>query len=233
MRTRGKSAARERRDPMNETEESAALFYSPRRRSRDQIDQDVSQGQVYPLADVLFKFPFARPERAELFLDLLNALMFPNRERAFTQVAFIDRERSPARALGKGSRLDIVARLDEEMVNLEVQVRHEPGYLKRTLYYWSLLYSTSLERREKYIDTVRTISRDCWTSSCSRRSGSAATATPSATTRADGFSATTSGSFILNCPKHAGSVKRAAARGTGWNAGCVTWTGCEVTRWSV
>ena len=84
--------------------------------------------------------------------------MFPNGERAFTQVAFIDRERSPARALGKGSRLDIVARLDEEMVNLEVQVRHEPGYLKRTLYYWSLLYSTSLERRGKYIDTVRTIS---------------------------------------------------------------------------
>ena len=30
--------------------------------------------------------------------------------------------------------------------------------MKRTLYYWSLLYSTSLERREKYIDTLRTIS---------------------------------------------------------------------------
>ena len=158
MRTSGKSAAHERRDPMNETGENTALFYYPRRRSRDQIDRDVSQGRVYPLADVLFKFLFGRPERAELFLDLLNALMFPNGERAFTQVAFIDRERSPARALGKGSRLDIAARLDGEMVNLEVQVRHEPGYLKRTLYYWSLLYSTSLERRGKYIDTLRTIS---------------------------------------------------------------------------
>ena len=158
MRTSGKSAAHERRDPMNETGENAALFYYPRRRSRDQIDRDVSQGRVYPLADVLFKFLFGRPERAELFLDLLNALMFPNGERAFTQVAFIDRERSPARASGKGSRLDIAARLDGEMVNLEVQVRHEPGYLKRTLYYWSLLYSTFLERRGKYIDTLRTIS---------------------------------------------------------------------------
>ena len=158
MRMSGKNAARERRDPMNETEENAVLFYSPRRRSRDQIDWDVSRGRVYPLADVLFKFLFGRPERAELFLDLLNALMFPNGEGAFTRVVFIDRELSPARASGKGSRLDIAARLDGELVNLEVQVRHEPGYLKRTLYYWSLLYSTTLERRGKYNDTVRTIS---------------------------------------------------------------------------
>ena len=113
MRTSGKSAAHKARlNEMNEIGENAALFYSPRRRSRDQIDRDVSQGRVYPLADVLFKFLFGRPERAELFLDLLNALMFPNGERAFTQVAFIDRERSPVRALGKGSRLDIAARLD-------------------------------------------------------------------------------------------------------------------------
>ena len=143
---------------MNGSEENAAFYYSPYRRTREQIDRDVSRGRVYPLADVLFKFLFGRPERAELFLDLLNALMFPNGERAFTQVAFIDREFSPVRASGKGSRLDLAARLDGELVNLEVQIRREPGYLKRTLYYWSLLYATSLERRGKYLDTVRTIS---------------------------------------------------------------------------
>ena len=87
MATSGKNAAHERREPMKETEENAALFYSPRHRSRDQIDRDVSQGRVYPLADVLFKFLFGRPERAELFLDLLNALMFPNGERVFRPLA--------------------------------------------------------------------------------------------------------------------------------------------------
>ena len=158
MKTSDKSAEHEARNDMNETGEGSTLFYSPSHRTREQIDRDVSQGRVYPLADVLFKFLFGRPERAELFLDLLNALMFPNGERAFTQVAFIDREFSPVRASGRGSRLDIAARLDGELVNLEVQVRREPGYLKRTLYYWSLLYSTSLERRGKYLDTVRTIS---------------------------------------------------------------------------
>ena len=158
MRTSGKNATHERQGPMNRTEENAAFFYSPYHRTREQINRDVSQGRVYPLADVLFKFLFGRPERASLFLDLLNALMFPDGERAFTQLSFIDRELSPVRTSGKGSRLDIAARLDGELVNLEVQIRHEPGYLKRTLYYWSLLYSTSLDRRGKYIDTVRTIS---------------------------------------------------------------------------
>ena len=148
----------ERREQMNESTENTALYYSLYRRTRDQIDQDVRQGRVYPLADVLFKFLFGRPERADLFLDLLNALTFPDGDRAFTQITFIDRELSPARASGKGSRLDIVAHLDGELVNLEVQVRHEPGYLKRSLYYWSLLYSNSLDRRGKYVDTVRTIS---------------------------------------------------------------------------
>lgn len=80
MKTSDKSAAHETRfNEMNETGESSALFYSPSRRSREQIDRDVSQGRVYPLADVLFKFLFGRPERSELFLDLLNALMFPIR----------------------------------------------------------------------------------------------------------------------------------------------------------
>ena len=143
---------------MNEGTENAGLYDSPCRRTRDQIDQDVSQGRVYPLADVLFKFLFGRPERTGLFLDLLNALMFPDGERSFTQIAFINRELSPARASGKGSRLDLAARLDGELVNLEVQVRREPGYRKRSLYYWSLLYSNSLERGGKYVDTVRTIS---------------------------------------------------------------------------
>lgn len=102
MRTSDKSAAHEAQNDMNETGEGSTLFYSPSHRSREQIDLDVSQGRVYPLADVLFKFLFGRPERAELFLDLLNALMFPHGERAFTQVAFIDREFSPVRASGRG-----------------------------------------------------------------------------------------------------------------------------------
>ena len=90
---------------MNEGTENAGLYDSFCCRTRDQIDQDVSQGWVYPLADILFKFLFGRPERVGLFLDLLNALMFPDGDRAFTQIAFINRELSPARASGKGSRI--------------------------------------------------------------------------------------------------------------------------------
>ncbi len=134
------------------------LFYSPRSGTRTQILRDIGRGRVCPLVDVLFKFLFGRPDRSELFLDLLNALVFPDGERAFSSVSFINNELSPLRASGKGSRLDIAARLDGELVNLEVQVRPDPDYLKRTLYYWALLYSATLERGADYTETVRTIS---------------------------------------------------------------------------
>ena len=65
MKTSDKSAAHETRfNEMNETGESSALFYSPSRRSREQIDRDVSQGRVYPLADVLFKWAAGAVPRA-------------------------------------------------------------------------------------------------------------------------------------------------------------------------
>lgn len=91
MRTSGENTKHEKRESANESAERFCFFPYPR--TRDQIDQDVRMGRVYPLADVLFKFLFGKPERAELFLDLLNALMFPDGERAFTQIAFIERER--------------------------------------------------------------------------------------------------------------------------------------------
>ena len=108
--SKGRVAERPEAGEGGEEKGENALFYSPyqRYRTRAQIDQDVSQGRVYPLADVLFKFLFGRPERAELFFDLLNALMFPDGERAFTQITFIDRELSPVRASGKGSRISAV-----------------------------------------------------------------------------------------------------------------------------
>lgn len=75
--------------------------------SENEILEDIEQGRVYRLADCYVKFLLGKPERAPLFIDLLNAIIYPDGERLFTAIEYIDREISPVRIDGKGSRLDL------------------------------------------------------------------------------------------------------------------------------
>lgn len=125
----------------------------------EQIERDLDGGHVNRLVDAYFKFAFGRPERSDMFLDLLNAIVFPYDERVFSKVEYVDREFSPERKDGKGFRLDLVGLLDgKERVNLEVQIRREAGYIKRSIYYLALLHSGQLNAGEKYPEVHRTIS---------------------------------------------------------------------------
>ena len=58
------------------------------------------------LLDSLFKYVFCREERKDVFLDMVNAFVFPEGEGAFKGFHFLDREKSPERAGGKSCRLD-------------------------------------------------------------------------------------------------------------------------------
>lgn len=127
--------------------------------TEEQLERDLAEGRVYRLADAYFKFVFGRQERSDLFIDLLNAIVFPGGERAFSKVEFLDREFSPERMDGRGFRLDLVGLLDGcEQVNLEVQVKNEPDYLRRSVYYLALLHSGQLNRGRRYYEINRTIS---------------------------------------------------------------------------
>ncbi len=127
--------------------------------SEEQLERDLAKGKVFRLADAYFKFVFGRQDRADLFLDLLSAIVFPDGERTFQSVQFLDREFSPERQEGRGFRLDLVGLLDnQEQVNLEVQVKYELGYIQRSIYYLTLLHSGQLNRGKKYWEINRTIS---------------------------------------------------------------------------
>ena len=128
-------------------------------RTEEQLFADIERGHVFRLADCYVKFLFGKQERAPLFLDLLNAVIYPGGERAFTTIQYVDREISPVRIDGKGSRLDLLCSLDDgEQVNVEFQVRVEPDYVKRSLYYWALLHGGQLEKGMLYWSVNRTIS---------------------------------------------------------------------------
>ncbi len=49
---------------------------------------------------------------------------------------------------GKFSRLNLNLKVNNRLVNVEIQVKNEPDYRDRTLFYWAKLYFRTKERRE-------------------------------------------------------------------------------------
>ena len=128
-------------------------------RTEEELQRDIEQGKVYRLSDAFFKYAFGRAKSEELFLDLINALVFPDGSGRFTHVTLINSEYISDKRDGKCSRFDILGVLDDgEHVNLEIQVQKEQGYIKRTLCYWSMAYSMQLKKSESYMTAKRTIS---------------------------------------------------------------------------
>ena len=57
-----------------------------------QIEAELEQGRIYRLNDRFFKFLFGREERKPLFLDLVNAFVFPDGSGSFTDLKYANRE---------------------------------------------------------------------------------------------------------------------------------------------
>ena len=124
-----------------------------------QIEAELEQGRIYRLNDRFFKFLFGREERKPLFLDLVNAFVFPDGSAGFTDLKYANRELSAVRVEGKNCHLDIVAKMaDGTQVEVEVQVRNWNDYLQRSAYYLSMLHASQLEVGASYLDLKRTIS---------------------------------------------------------------------------
>jgi predicted transposase/invertase (TIGR01784 family) len=130
-------------------------------KTRQQLEEDADRGKVVRLFDSVFKYVFCKEERSPIFLDLVNAIVFPNGERQFTKVRFIDREKSPDRLGGKGGRFDSLALLDDgDLANVEMQASFTPDFEKRSVAYTSWVHAGQLDRGKKYHETSRTISID-------------------------------------------------------------------------
>ena len=58
---------------------------------------------------------------------------------------------------GKFSRLNLNLKVNNRLVNVEIQVKNEPDYRDRTLFYWAKLYSSELKSGEDYSELKQTI----------------------------------------------------------------------------
>ena len=76
---------------------------------------------------------------------------------SISEIKITNPELPPETVSGKFSRLDLNMRVDDRLVNVEIQVKNDNDYRDRTLFYWAKLYSSELKSGEDYSELKQTI----------------------------------------------------------------------------
>ena len=111
-----------------------------------------------PTVDFVFKRIFGDERNKDVLVDFLNSI-FESAHRPLIESVeilnpFIDKEA----LTDKMSVLDIRARTESKtLVNVEIQLLNAGDMPKRTLFYWSRLYTEQLEEGDPYRSLQRTI----------------------------------------------------------------------------
>jgi len=104
--------------------------------------------------DIIFKKIFTENE------DMLHefvAGMLDIPASSISGISINNPELPPESLSEKFSRLDLSLTVDNRLVNVEIQVKYEPDFRDRTLFYWAKLYTSSLKSGEDYGELKQTI----------------------------------------------------------------------------
>jgi len=101
--------------------------------------------------DFAFKQIFGSERNKSLTIVFLNAILLRTGRNTIKEVMFINQEIGGEHKEDKQSRLDIVVKTqNEEFINIEIQLANKNDMLKRTLFYWSRLYNSQLQKGKGY-----------------------------------------------------------------------------------
>lgn len=110
--------------------------------------------RLKPLNDIIFKKIFGEKVNKEILISFLNSILSSEVKDVEIQEEKLQRDKID----DKLGILDIKATLDTgEKVNIEVQQLNQYNMIKRTLYYWSKLYTENFKTKEKYNQLRKTI----------------------------------------------------------------------------
>ena len=88
----------------------------------------------------------------------MNAILKRTGRQAIKEIEFSNLEVGGEYQDDKQSRLDILVKTqDDEFINVEVQLTNQYDMVKRTLYYWSRIYNSQLEKSKGYNKLLPTI----------------------------------------------------------------------------
>lgn len=108
--------------------------------------------------DFAFKALFGTHGNESILAAFLNAaLRLPNNKK-ITEVTLLDPQFNKENTEDKKSILDVHAQLEDgSRVNVEIQVNNKHDMEKRTLYYWSRMYTSQMKEGMDYGELCRTI----------------------------------------------------------------------------
>ena len=116
----------------------------------------MGKGLLDPKVDFVFKNIFGSPKHPKVLISFLNAVLKPTNK--ITSVELKGTEIGKQFIEDKYSRLDVRATTsNEEIINIEIQLKNEYNMIKRSLYYLSKMYEEQLGDGEDYSKLNRTI----------------------------------------------------------------------------
>lgn len=113
-----------------------------------------------PLNDLVFKALFSR-EQEEckiILMDFLNELLSLKGNDKIIDIEYMNPYNYQESYSDKLSILDIKVKTQKEQrINIEVQVRNEDNFRKRSLYYWSKLYAETISNAQSFDQLKKSI----------------------------------------------------------------------------
>ena len=116
----------------------------------------MSKGLLDPKVDFVFKNIFGSPNHPAILISFLNAILKPEKKIVSVDIKKTDIEKQYIE--DKYSRLDVKATTsNDEIINIEIQLKNENNMIKRSLYYLSKMYAEQLNEKEDYSKLARTV----------------------------------------------------------------------------
>ena len=114
------------------------------------------RGLLDPKMDFVFKNIFGSEKHPNILISFLNATLKP--KDLITEVEIKNTDLNKGYIEDKFSRLDVKATTsNDEIINIEIQLKNENNMIKRSLYYLSKMYEEQLNEKEDYSKLARTV----------------------------------------------------------------------------
>ena len=114
------------------------------------------RGLLDPKVDFVFKNIFGSPKHPRILISFLNATLKPINKITHVEIKGTDLEKQFIE--DKYSRLDVKATTNnDEVINIEIQLKNEYNMIKRSMYYLSKMYEEQLGQGEDYSKLTRTV----------------------------------------------------------------------------